>query len=166
VISDLWFPLWPYGAISGSTASIAQGTMRISRMVLGQEIKTVRVDATNTTSGASLQAVVYADTSTGPGALIITSSAFGGTNTGNRQAALSLTPGTYWIGVLQTGGVAIPLRGAAGANPYLSGIDNSVGATMPNCWTAPGPLAAAPNPFPMAGVVRTNEAAAIYLQAV
>jgi Collagen triple helix repeat (20 copies) len=166
VLPNLWFPLWPY-FISGSNSTVTNGTMRVSRVVLTQDVKAVGVDSASTTGWGAF-VVVYADTPTGPGALLSSGTINGG-STGLKSAALSLSAGVYWIGVSNTTGNAstMTLRGASGANPFMTGLDAPANnAGVANCWSATPAGTTAPNPFPTTGVTRNQENPAIYLQAV
>jgi hypothetical protein len=163
-ISNLWLPLWPYASLG--TQVYNPGQLRVSRVVLPMAIKTVQLDITANVA-STLRVCVYADTATGPGALLYQSGDISGAAIAAPTAALGPVPaGTYWIGVQNIGASGAPtIRSINGLNPFLTGLDVPGANALPNAWSNAGQGVAIPNPFPMAGVLRAGNVPAIFLQA-
>jgi hypothetical protein len=163
-ISNLWLPLWPYASLG--TQVYNAGQLRVSRVVLPMAIKAVQLDITAGVA-STLRVCVFADTGTGPGALLYQSADISGAAIAAPTAALGPVPaGTYWIGVQNVGASGAPtIRSINGLNPFLTGVDVPGANALPNAWSNAGQGVAIPNPFPMAGVLRAGNTPAIFLQA-
>jgi hypothetical protein len=164
VIPDLWFPLWPYGINGINSVGNSLGQLKITRTVLTQAVKAVKFDA-SASSSATIIIMAYADTPTGPGALVAQTPLISN-SAAPRTGAFSLAAGVYWIGLMNTNASSMSGRNISGANPYLSGTDGTMGTALANAWIITGVGATPPDPFPMATVARNIEMPAIMLQAV
>lgn len=165
MISNLWFPLWAWGSPPVSLG-MAPGVVDVTRVVLAQSIKTAMMLSGSSSGNGTVQVVVYADTATGPGALI---SSIPMTFTATNQfktVALSLVAGAYWIGLQNVGAGQINMFCVTLPNPFLPGTDAPVSQTTTySAWSAAGQGATVPNPFPMGAVARNYSAIATWLQA-
>lgn len=164
-ISNLWVPLWAYAGLS--TQAFGTGLLRVGRTVLPMAVKTVQLEVTTAVAGSILRVGVFADTASGPGALLYQSADFSGASAVALTAALGPVPaGTYWIGVQNTGASGGPtLRCASGSNPFLTGNDLPGANNLPNSWSASAQGTALPNPFPLGSVSRSGLTPALWLQA-
>lgn len=166
VISDLWAPIWPW---SGSLTSNAYaiGQLTVTRTVLAQPIKSVMLWNGNVAT-TTVRLVVYADTPTGPGALVTSvAMTFSSLNT-KLTAALAVPAGTYWMGVQNIGAASYNLQTVNAYNPFLPGAEiqpASVASSAFNGWGVAGQGSTVPDPFPMGAVTRNYLVPMIWVQA-
>lgn len=161
IISGLWTPIWPFASLT--TQNLLSGAVRATRIVLPNAITDVQIEIS--TGGAAVFRVgVYADTPTGPGALLTQTADMSGSSVVAVRAALVLAAGTYWFAVINLGSAQLGFRCAAGFNAYLPGLDQPVANTQNNCWTLAG-QAGLPNPWPSVGITRSGLGPTIFVKA-
>ena len=146
--SGLWQPMFPYGSLS--TNNINAGGIKLTRVVLRNSVKDVIVEVTTLGTGAIFRVGVWADTSMAPGALVTQSGDMSGAATGMITGTLgsTVTAGTYWIGIQNTGSTGVTFRATGGHNPFLPGQDTPTSASQNNSWLVSGQGSTLPNPFP------------------
>jgi hypothetical protein len=163
-VTGSWVPLFPYASLA--TGTVANGTLIVTRFVSPQAYDTVQMETTtNTTS--SYQIGVWADTATGPGALLTQTAVISGVGTGVKTAALAVPTGPCWIGIQNVGGTgSATLRAVGnGGNPLLPGTDAPT-VTLHHAWFRTGMGGTLPNPFGAPINKGTGFMPALYLRAV
>jgi hypothetical protein len=124
----------------------------------------VQGETTTNVSGGKYRIVAYADTASGPGALLAQTADIDAATSGAKTSALSLAAGTYWIGVHNISGVSLTFRSILAMNSFLPGVDAPGNNNLPSCWyTNPG--VSIPNPWPTTGITRNGSAFSVYVQA-
>lgn len=169
-ISGLWMSAFPMIGFGG--AGITAGMMRVTRVVVPTAMQQAAFEVSSL-GATTVKVVAFADTATGPGALVLESAAVDGSTTGLKQVAFALPAGTYWVGVQNVGTATVTLRYASGVNTSLTGHDlptiplaiNTYG----NCWQVSAQGTTVKNPFNnglTTGIVRSQMMVAMFLQAV
>lgn len=163
IASGLWGSLWPYTSLG--TQNLGVGLLRATRTTLLQAISQVQFEVTTANAAASVRVLVYADTPTGPGALIAQSDPIDCSTTGAKLVALALNPGSYWFAVHNLGTASTAMRSVLGMNPFLIGTDQPGNNATHNCWQVPNQGTTVKDPFPMATVQRQGAFASLFFQA-
>jgi hypothetical protein len=161
VITGLWVSPFPYHAFS--TGTIASGIGRIFRVELNQAFNMVQIEIV-TASSTSLRVGLWADTATGPGALVVQSNVFTATSTGVFTSPMAIPVGNYWLGVANTGAGGPTLRVVNGTNLYSAGHDPIAANALVGGWSA-NVGTTMPNPWPTPPLSRNVQAPVIYLRA-
>lgn len=161
-VSGLWTPIFAVGVIFGQ--SVGVGQTRITRTSIPQPIVACAIDGTGS-GNAIWIVVVYADTPTGPGALIAQSAAMPQAATILTAAIACAAQGPCWVGVQNVGTQSVAFRSGNTFNPYMSGLD-PVGLNVnASGWLVSGAGLTPPNPLPLGSVIRNSFGPLIYLQA-
>ena len=164
-ISGLWMPLFPFSGTG--TQNCGQGLCRVTRAIIQVPVSSWQMEVTVAVAGAIFRIGIYADTPTGPGALLYQSGDIDGGTVGNKTVTFSVPAGTYWIALQNVGGAGNPtLRSSTGANPWLPGVDQPGNNNLPNGWQAPGSGTTLKDPFPMGSIARTGAMYALFWQAM
>jgi hypothetical protein len=163
-VSGSWVALFPYAALA--TGTVANGTVIATRFVSPQAYDTVQMEPTTGTT-SSYQIGCWADTATGPGALLASSPVISAATAGVKQVALAVPTGPCWIGIQNVGASgAGNLRAVSnGGNQLLPGMDAPT-VTLNHAWFRNGMGTALPNPFGAPVIKGTGFMPAIYLRAV
>lgn len=167
-ISGLWQSLWPViGTSTGSAYAI--GTTFVWRASIPYAFTNMLWNANSVTANSTFRVGIYADTPTGPGALLVQTADLVSSTTAVQTAALAWTGGMCWVGVQQVGSAQGPFNAIQGISPWGVGVNQpgTLGANLSG-WSAAGQGSVMPNPFPSSGVVKGATASAlplIYLQA-
>ena len=150
---------------------ITAGMMRVTRVVVLAAMQQVAFEVASL-GATTVKAAAFADTATGPGALVLELAAVDVSVVGLKSTAFALAAGTYWIGVQNVGTATVTLRYGSGINPSLTGHDiptiplavNTYG----NCWQVSAQGTTVKNPFNNGlgtGIVRNQMMVAMFLQA-
>jgi hypothetical protein len=162
-LSGLWVPLFPYGSLS--TGSVVNGQVFVTRFVAPQAYDTVQMEVT-TSATSSYQVGVWADTATGPGALLAQSGVLPGAGTGLKTAAVAVPAGPCWIGIQNVGTGGATLRSVTGGtNSMLPGMEPPT-IMVNTAWFKNGNGTTLPNPFGTPTSRGTGGIPALYLRAV
>lgn len=165
-ISGYWQALYPYNTFI--TQPCPSGHSRLTRTVVSFGVQATQIESTVNAAGGKLRVVCYADTATGPGALVAQSAEFTMDSFGAKTAAISFPAGAYWIGIHNTGSVSVTMRTSLTQNFFLPGFGGPASppgaGNVPSCWQA-NPGTTIPNPWPTTGITRDGAAYAVFLQA-
>jgi hypothetical protein len=165
LITGLWGQPWP--SANTETVNFPAGEVRVTRVVLAQAITTVMVPVYSGLSGGALRVAAYADTPTGPGALIAQTASIPATSSGDKTAALAVPAGPCWLAVQSTGTAAFTTFQCLGTNPMLPGTDAVTVLTLnglTNGWRVSSQGTTVKDPFPIASVVRDSKAMLVYVK--
>jgi hypothetical protein len=168
-ITGLWMSTYSYNGFGG--AAVAAGMMRVTRVIVPSAMAVVAFEVT-AIGTTTVKCVAFADTATGPGALVLESAAVDGSTTGLKSTPFVLAAGTYWLGVQNVGAATVTLRYASGVNMSLPGHDLPTIPlavnTFGNCWQITAQGTTVKNPFNnglTTGIVRSQMMIAQFLQA-
>jgi hypothetical protein len=161
VITGLWEAAFPYHAFS--TGQITTGTGRIFRVELGQAFDQVQIEVT-TANSTTLRVVLYADTPSGPGALLASSGIISAGSTGVFTSPIAIPAGTGWLALVNTGAGGPTVRVVNGTNPYSAGHGQVAANALIGGWSA-AVGGTVPNPWPLTPISRNVQAPVMFLRA-
>ena len=151
VVSGLWTPA--FSASHGSpTVALTMGYIFATRCFLWQASDQVQFELTTGAALTYIRVLAYADTPTGPGALLATGTAdVTASGTGLKTATIALPAGYFWIALfnIMGDGTNVNLRASITDNPLLPGSGGIIAATSitPSAWIKNVGTAVSPNPW-------------------
>lgn len=166
-LSGLWMSVFPYIAYAGS--ALTAGTLRVTRCTLPAAIQQAQMEVSSAGT-TTIRYAAFADTPTGPGALLAQSASIDTSGTtGARIATFALPAGTCWLGVQNVGAGSVTMRVVSGVNQALPGHDTPVVPYAPtavwNAWQVVAQGTTIKDPFPTTGIARNVSFVGMFVQA-